>query len=208
MSTPPPVGGRDTAQSPEQEPPTTALPKVAAPSRKSTERISPASDSVSAVTARLADSRRPSADRAAAKPAVGAAAAQQPKAVASRPQQPGGPLRAQVQVRWVDPWTVLKVTAAVAVVLFVAWMIGVAILYALLEAIGVMGKINSGLGDFSSGATESSDIVTPGMVFGFSALVGVVNVVLVTALTTVGAFIFNLCVDLIGGVEITLADPE
>ncbi|MGL6235900.1 MAG: DUF3566 domain-containing protein [Segniliparus sp.] len=189
------------------EPATTALPKITAPARKPTERISLAADSVSAVTARLADARRPSSAAGAPKPVVSPAVAEKPKAAAVR-TQPSGPLRAQVQVRWVDPWTVLKVTGAVMVVLFVAWMIGVAVLYALLEAIGVMGKINSGLGDFSSGADQSADIVSAGMVFGFSALIGVVNVVLVTALATVAAFIFNLCVDLIGGVEITLADPE
>jgi hypothetical protein len=195
---------------PEQEPPTTALPKVAAPARRTAERISPASDSVSVVTARLADGRRSGTERGSApRPAADPAPSTKPKAAAVPSQQPSGPLRAQVQVRWIDPWTVLKVTAAVMVVLFVAWMIGVAVLYALLEAIGVMGKINSGLGDFSTPASaQSGDIVTPGMVFGFSALVGIVNIVLVTALATVGAFIFNLCVDLIGGVEITLADPE
>ncbi|ADG96601.1 conserved hypothetical protein [Segniliparus rotundus DSM 44985] len=195
---------------PEQEPPTTALPKVAAPARRPAERISPASDSVSAVTARLADARRSGADRSgSSRPAPDPAPSSAPKAAAVPSQQPSGPLRAQVQVRWIDPWTVLKVTAAVMVVLFVAWMIGVAVLYALLEAIGVMGKINSGLGDFSTAAADQGgDIVTPGMVFGFSALVGIVNIVLVTALATVGAFIFNLCVDLVGGVEITLADPE
>lgn len=198
------------------EPATTALPKITAPARKPTERISPASDSVSAVTARLADPKRAGAATSAPKPAADPSAAEKPKATAVRTTQPSGAarpqpsgaLRAQVQVRWVDPWTVLKVTGAVMIVLFVAWMIGVAVLYALLEAIGVMGKINSGLGDFSGGADQSADIVTPGMVFGLSALVGVVNVVLITALATVAAFIFNLCVDLIGGVEITLADPE
>jgi hypothetical protein len=209
MSITPPVGGRDTAQPLDNEAPTTTLPKVTAPVRKSAERISPVTDSVSAVKARLSGAaRRPAADRAtdvADKPSSGPVSDSKPRGSSARV---AGPLRAQVQLRWIDPWTVLKVTAAVMVVLFLAWMIGVAILYALLEAIGVMGKINSGLGDFSNTPGQSQDIITPGMVFGFSALIGVVNSVLTTALTTVAAFVFNLCADLIGGVEVTLADPE
>ena len=37
-------------------------------------------------------------------------------------------------------------------------------------------------------------------------LIGAVNVVLFTALATLGAFIYNVCADLVGGVELTLAE--
>ena len=39
-------------------------------------------------------------------------------------------------------------------------------------------------------------------------LIGVVNIVLLTALATIGAFIYNLSTDLVGGVEVTLADRD
>ncbi len=43
---------------------------------------------------------------------------------------------------------------------------------------------------------------------GGAALLGLVNVVLFTALATLGAFIYNVCADLVGGIELTLAEKE
>jgi hypothetical protein len=37
-------------------------------------------------------------------------------------------------------------------------------------------------------------------------LVGLVNVVLFTAFATLTAFIYNVCTDLVGGVEVTLSE--
>ena len=39
-------------------------------------------------------------------------------------------------------------------------------------------------------------------------LIGLVNIVLLTAAATIDAFIYNLTTDLIGGVEVTLADRD
>jgi Transmembrane domain of unknown function (DUF3566) len=39
-------------------------------------------------------------------------------------------------------------------------------------------------------------------------LIGLVNIVLLTAMSTIGAFIYNLATDLIGGIEVTLADRD
>ena len=44
--------------------------------------------------------------------------------------------------------------------------------------------------------------------FTYAGLAGLANVILLTALATVGAFIYNLCADLVGGVEVTLADRD
>jgi hypothetical protein len=43
---------------------------------------------------------------------------------------------------------------------------------------------------------------------GGSALLGAVIVVLLTALATLGAFIYNVCADLVGGIELTLAEKD
>jgi hypothetical protein len=48
--------------------------------------------------------------------------------------------------------------------------------------------------------------VTAGVVFGGAAIIGAVNIVLFVALTTVGSVIYNLCADLVGGIEITLSE--
>ena len=59
-----------------------------------------------------------------------------------------------------------------------------------------------------SGSKASGDVITPGVVFGGAAVIGAINIVLMTALCTVGTFIYNLCSDLVGGLEITLSERD
>jgi hypothetical protein len=43
---------------------------------------------------------------------------------------------------------------------------------------------------------------------GFTMIVAVVDVVLITAIATLGAFLYNLAATLLGGLEVTLAEDE
>ena len=118
-----------------------------------------------------------------------------------------GPVRASMQIRRVDPWSVLKVSLVLSVALFFVWMIAVAFLYLVLGGMGVWAKLNSNVGDLLNN-TSNSELVSSGTVFGSAALIGLANIVLLTAMATVGAFIYNLTTDLVGGVEVTLADRD
>ena len=130
--------------------------------------------------------------------------------VANRPPIKNGPIRASMQLRRVDPWSVLKVSLVLSVALFFVWMIAVAFLYLVLGAMGVWSKLNSNVGDLLTSASGSSggELVSSGTIFGGSALIGLVNIVLLTAMATIGAFVYNLTTDLVGGVEVTLADRD
>ncbi|MEX3649611.1 DUF3566 domain-containing protein, partial [Mycolicibacterium porcinum] len=121
-----------------------------------------------------------------------------------------GPVRASMQIRRVDPWTVLKVSLVLSVVLFFVWMIAVAFLYLVLGAMGVWSKLNSNVGDLLTSASGASggELVSSGTIFGGAALIGLVNIVVLCAMATIGAFIYNLTTDLVGGVEVTLADRD
>jgi hypothetical protein len=125
--------------------------------------------------------------------------------VSSRPQ---GPLRASMQVRRIDPWSTLKVALILSVALFFVWMIAVAFLYLVLGGMGVWSKLNSNVGDLLNNTSGSAELVSAGTIFGGATLIGLVNIVLLTAAATIGAFIYNLTTDLIGGVEVTLADRD
>lgn len=129
----------------------------------------------------------------------------QPVAIAAR--EDGTPLRATIQLRKIDPWSTLKISLVIAVSLFFVWMVAVGLLYAVLDGMGVWDRLNSAFTDIVS---ESGDggLVSAGQVFGYAAVIGVINVVLFTALTTIGSFIYNLSSDLVGGVEVTLADRD
>ncbi|MBU9762984.1 DUF3566 domain-containing protein [Mycobacterium sp. TNTM28] len=151
--------------------------------------------------------RKPPGDAAAARSSSNAPTTR--IQVAGRAQH-NGPVRASMQIRRVDPWTVLKVSLVLSVVLFFVWMIAVAFLYLVLGAMGVWSKLNSNVGDLLTSASGASggELVSSGTIFGGSALIGLVNIVVLCAMATIGAFIYNLTTDLVGGVEVTLADRD
>ena len=128
--------------------------------------------------------------------------------VAGRPHT--GPVRASMQIRRIDPWSALKVSLVLSVALFFVWMIAVAFLYLVLGGMGVWSKLNSNVGDLLTSASGASggELVSSGTIFGGAALVGLVNIVVLCAMATIGAFIYNLTTDLVGGVEVTLADRD
>jgi hypothetical protein len=104
----------------------------------------------------------------------------------------------------------MKFSFAVSIVLFIVVIVATAVLYLALDAMGVFESINSSLTDLvsSAGGSSSGFRITAKGVIGTAALIGLVNVVLVTALATLGAFIYNVCADLVGGIEVTLAERD
>ncbi|MGV0714599.1 DUF3566 domain-containing protein [Mycolicibacterium sp. XJ662] len=151
--------------------------------------------------------RKPPAERSAAEPA------HRPAGPTSRIQvgaRHHGPVRASMQIRRIDPWSTLKVSLVLSVALFFVWMIAVAFLYLALGGMGVWSKLNSNVGDLltSASGTSGGELVSSGTIFGGATLIGLVNIVLLTAMATVGAFVYNLTTDLVGGVEVTLADRD
>jgi hypothetical protein len=122
-----------------------------------------------------------------------------------------GPRRARLNLKRIDPWSVMKFAFAVSLVLFIVVIVATSVLYLALDAMGVFQQVNSSLGDLisASGGQEATTFrITAKGVIGTSALVGLVNVVLFTALATLSAFIYNVCADLVGGVELTLAERD
>jgi hypothetical protein len=51
-----------------------------------------------------------------------------------------------------------------------------------------------------------TDYLGTSRVMGFTMLIAVVDVVLLTAVATLGAFLYNMAAALLGGVELTLAE--
>lgn len=141
------------------------------------------------------------------RPAAGSARKAAPTALTAAVKEDGEPLRATVQLRRIDPWSTLKVSLVISVALFFVWMVAVGLLYLVLDGMGVWDRLNNAFTEFTTDSSGGG-LVTSGQVFGYSALVGVMNVVLFTALATIGSFIYNLCSDLVGGVQVTLADPD
>ena len=110
-----------------------------------------------------------------------------------RARSKGGPVRASMQIRRIDPWSALKVSLLLSVALFFVWMIAVAFLYLVLGGMGVWSKLNSNVGDLLTNTSGGGgELVSAGTIFGGALLIGLVNIVLLTAMATIGAFVYNL----------------
>nr|WP_051114902.1 DUF3566 domain-containing protein [Actinokineospora enzanensis] len=126
-------------------------------------------------------------------------------------RRPGrGPRRANLQIKRFDPWSVLKLSLVLGVALFFVWLVAVGALYAVLDGMGVWDKVNGLSSELLNGNEGGSGgpLISAGRVFGIAAIIGAINIVLFSALATVGAFVYNVSADLAGGLEVTLAERE
>jgi hypothetical protein len=117
------------------------------------------------------------------------------------------PRQASLQLKRLDPWSVLKVALVLAVVLYLVWLIAVGVLYGVLDGIGVWDRLNGQYADLV--AEQAGDqLISAGRVFGVAAIVGAVNSLLLAVAMSVGAFVYNVAADLVGGIEVTLSERD
>jgi hypothetical protein len=126
------------------------------------------------------------------------------RAVRNRP-----PRQAALQLKRLDPWSVLKLGLVLAVVLFFIWLVAVGVLYGVLDGMGIWDRLNGTYADLVSGETPGgSPLISAGRVFGFAAVIGAINSLLFAVAVTVGAFVYNVSADLVGGIEVTLSERD
>ncbi|WP_063770042.1 DUF3566 domain-containing protein, partial [Streptacidiphilus melanogenes] len=121
--------------------------------------------------------------------------------------------RARLRVVRTDPWTVMKVSFLLSIALGVVTVVGVSLLWMVLDAAGVFSSVGGTLKQATTGtdATSGFDLqsyLSFGNVFLFTLLIAVVDVVLMTALCTLASFIYNTAAGMTGGVEVTLAEED
>ncbi|MFC4908759.1 DUF3566 domain-containing protein [Actinomadura gamaensis] len=122
--------------------------------------------------------------------------------------------KAQLQLARLEPWSVMKFSFVMSLVCFVVLLVAVVVLWMILSGLGVFDAIANTVHDLTSKQGDDSGGVDAGSwfsfvrVLGYTVLVGALNVMLITALSTVGAVIYNLAADLVGGVEVTLKEAE
>jgi hypothetical protein len=121
-----------------------------------------------------------------------------------------GPRRARLQLRHIDTWSAFKISLVLSVAMFCIWMVAVGVLYGVLNGLGVFDTLNDLFGQVSGAKAGKTvtPVITLGVVFWGAGIIGAINIVLMTALCTVGTFIYNMCSDLVGGLEITLSERD
>ncbi|WP_148615455.1 DUF3566 domain-containing protein [Nocardioides rubriscoriae] len=129
---------------------------------------------------------------------------------ATRKPRPRGPRRARLRLTRIDPWSVMKTAFLLSIAFGIVTVIAVAMIWEVIGAAGVWDSINStvkevidepGTADF-----DIEDYIGTDRVLGFTMLVAAVDVVLITAIATLSAFLYNMSAALLGGIEVTLAE--
>ena len=123
-----------------------------------------------------------------------------------------GPRRVRLTVSRVDPWSVMKMSFLISVALGIAGVVMVAVLWTgprrhgrLLRhrahrRHGALQRTTDG------GQFNLMDYIGFGRVLSLAIVIGVIDVILLTALSTLGAFLYNVCSGLVGGLQLTLTD--
>jgi hypothetical protein len=131
--------------------------------------------------------------------------------VTAVPQAGAGAVRrARLTVTSVDPWSVMKMSFLLSLAGGIVLVIAIWLLWLLLVNGGVFVSIDRTVGDIAgSGSTISVvEVLSLRRVMGIALMLAVVQVVLVTALATLAAFLYNLASGLVGGFEVTLAEDR
>ena len=133
---------------------------------------------------------------------------------AAKQSSPGGkpPRRARLRLTRIDPWSVMKTSFLLAIAFGVVTVVSVFIIWSVLSAAGVWDSINSivqqAVGSDTSKPFEIQEYVGTSRILGFTMIVAVIDVILITAIATLGAFLYNLSAALLGGIEVTLAEDN
>jgi hypothetical protein len=120
--------------------------------------------------------------------------------------------KAQLAIARIEPWSVMKFSFMISLVGWVILFVAVAVMYFVLKKIGVFTSIEHTVGLVTStkehAGADAASWFSASRVLGYTMLVGAVNVILITALSTVGAVLYNLVTMIAGGVEVTLKEAE
>lgn len=120
--------------------------------------------------------------------------------------------RARLKVVNIDPWSVMKVSFLFSVAFGLVLLVAVALLWSVLDFMGFFSSVGSTITDVSGDAnTAGFDVVSffslP-RVMGMATVLALINTLMITALATLATYMYNLSTDMVGGVEVTLAEEE
>lgn len=149
------------------------------------------------------DKQREKAEKAAARTAAKAAR----KAEATKPRTVR---RAKLRLVRVDPWSVTKAAFLLSIAFGVMCVVAVFLVFSIMSASGLWDSVNETIQDVvnqpANDAFDINEYVGMSRVMGITMLISAIDVVILTALATLGAFIYNMAASLLGGVEVTLAE--
>lgn len=130
--------------------------------------------------------------------------APEPKAAAAA----AGPRRVRLSISRIDPLSAMKLAFLLSVAIGIGIVVATAAVWQVLDSMGVFAQMISMVDEL--GAQEQFGPLLEYLEFrrviSFATVVAIVDVVLLTVLSTLGAFLYNIVAALVGGLHLTLTD--
>jgi hypothetical protein len=114
--------------------------------------------------------------------------------------------KVRVVVRRINPWSVLKMSLLFYFCLMLVVLVGLGILYGVLDSLGILDTTEELLSELGFGEGTTGFEFNAGYIFRTLLLIGLISTGLWAALTVFVAFLYNLIADLVGGIEVTLTE--
>lgn len=117
--------------------------------------------------------------------------------------------KARLRLARLDPWSVMKTTFLFSIAFGIMMWVVTAVLWSVLVGSGALESANSFVNQLLGDAENSFDVTTyisAQRVLGLAALIAVLDVLIITAVATLMAFLYNLAATVMGGLEVTLAE--
>lgn len=119
--------------------------------------------------------------------------------------------QAKLRLTQIDPLSVMKASFLLSVAAGVIAVVAVGVVWSVLGAAGLWDSVNEIVTNTLTADNQTfriEDYLGTSRILGFTMLVAVVNVVLLTAIATVTAFLYNLAATLVGGIEVTFTEER
>ena len=107
-------------------------------------------------------------------------------------------------VRDIDPWSVFKIGLIFHFVIYLIVLVALVLLWSVASATGTIDNIQQFMKSFGWESFQFKG----GQLFVNVMILGLLGVVLGTALWVLAATIFNLITDLVGGIRVTVLEEE
>ena len=117
--------------------------------------------------------------------------------------------RVRLAVARIDPWSAMKMSFLLSFAAGVGLVVATMVLWMILSGMNVFNDIDGlvrSLQPNSADPFSIMDWIGFPRVTSLSMVIAVIDVILLTALGTLGAYLYNICSSLVGGVQLTLTD--
>ncbi|WP_345762697.1 DUF3566 domain-containing protein [Diaminobutyricibacter sp. McL0608] len=115
-------------------------------------------------------------------------------------RRPASSKQVRLKLVYIDFWSSVKLSFLVGLCLAIIAIVGTFLVWTVLNQTGIFDQVNSLFKDISgAGGADLKSILGLGQVMGFSLIVAILDIVVITALGAIFALLYNLSVKITGG---------